>query len=557
MGDVGMALQFDSQWNKQDFSGRYEGVLASLQSGASAADIITAYRAWEDLRRSVASWKAVTEIRTRQDTLDSEAHANSADLASASPSLETHDAAIKRKFIESPHRAVLEARLGKVAFARWKLDIESSDPRNEKYLEMQSHLGERYTRLLGSMQFSLDGKTQTYAELMQLRKHPNREVRRNATVAQWAPFELHADELDEIFDELVACRTSMAESLGEKSYTAVAYRRLGRLDYGVPEVSALRDEIRESVVPLVAESVREQARSLHIDSVMPWDESFYEEHSSLPLHVPVDAVLQGLRTCFSRVDQSIGAFFETLVHSGLTDLDDRPRKAPGAFCEFLPHASMPFVFANVTGAVSDVMTIAHETGHAFQNYRSRDYEPLEFVVPTNEVGEIHSMAMEFFIMPFCEVIFGDAADEFRRAHLRARLNALPYIAAVDHFQQMVYENSSADAGERRAMWLDMERRYLPWRQDGGITALARGAAWQAQRHVYRFPFYYVDYGIAMCCALSLYAHSRADYHAAVERYLLLCRLGGTLPFRDLLRTAQLRSPFERGALTEATHGLLC
>jgi len=46
------------------------------------------------------------------------------------------------------------------------------------------------------------------------------------------------------------------------------------------------------------------------------------------------------------------------------------------------------------------------------------------------------------------------------------------------------------------------------------------------------------------------AHSVGDNEQAVRSYLELCALGGELPFRQLLKAAHLRSPFEPGTLLE-------
>ena len=204
----------------------------------------------------------------------------------------------------------------------------------------------------------------------------------------------------------------------------------------------------------------------------------------------------------------------------------------------------------MTGASRDVISVLHEFGHAFQDYQSRDKRVLEYLMPTSEAGKIHAMALEYLMFPQYERFFGRDASRCRSNHLRSMLGMLPYVAAIDHFQELVYEMPTAMVTERAGLWRSLERRYLPWRQSGGVPYLASGRAWQRQRHVYAFPFYYIDYGLAMCCALEIWAHSVGDNEQAVRSYLELCALGGELPFRQLLKAAHLRSPFEPGTLLE-------
>ncbi|MBI3726224.1 hypothetical protein HY251_20035, partial [bacterium] len=67
-------------------------------------------------------------------------------------------------------------------------------------------------------------------------------------------------------------------------------------------------------------------------------------------------------------------------------------------------------------------------------------------------------------------------------------------------------------------------------------------------HIFGMPFYYLDYALAETCALQLHRIARKDPAGALEKYMLLCRLGGTRSFLGLLREAGLESPFEKGAL---------
>ena len=75
-----------------------------------------------------------------------------------------------------------------------------------------------------------------------------------------------------------------------------------------------------------------------------------------------------------------------------------------------------------------------------------------------------------------------------------------------------------------------------------------GGLWQAKGHIYRSPFYYIDYTLALCCALQFWVKSRQDYAASLDSYVALCARGGAAPFQDLVRGAGLLSPFEPGAL---------
>jgi len=232
----------------------------------------------------------------------------------------------------------------------------------------------------------------------------------------------------------------------------------------------------------------------------------------------------------------------------LLDLQSRDGKAGGGFCTSFPTYGLPYIFANFNGTTHDVNVLVHEMGHAFQSYSSREMPVSEYLWPTYEACEVHSMTMEFLTWPQLERFFSQDAQRYRIQHLKSSLLFLPYGAAVDHFQHFVYENPSASANERHAFWKQLEATYLPWRRYGGIEHLERGGYWQLQRHIYAMPFYYIDYTLALCCALQFWVRSLDDYNRALADYTTLCKRGGELPFQSLVRSAGLQSPFDEGVL---------
>jgi len=373
----------------------------------------------------------------------------------------------------------------------------------------------------------------------------DRQLREGAARAKWAYYDAHRDDLDRIYDDLVRERTAAARALGYGDFTELGYRRMHRTDYGADDVARLRDEVLREIVPLCARIASKQARDIGVDRLMPWDLEIYDADERL--RPPVgDALTAAGQAAMGATHPALGRFAAMMNAGGLHDLPIRDGKAGGGFCTSFPTYGLPFVYANCNGTTHDVNVLVHELGHAFQCYESRDKELADHLWPTLEACEIDSMGMEFLVRPHLEAFFGGGAERYRRRHLAASLMLLPYGCAVDHFQHLVYASPDATPAQRHAMWLSVEARYLPWRVAGGIAHLEKGGAWQQQRHIYKFPFYYVDYVMAMSCALQFWTASLDDAEDAVARYIALCRRGGEAPFQTLVRSAGLRSPFDGG-----------
>jgi M3 family oligoendopeptidase len=162
-----------------------------------------------------------------------------------------------------------------------------------------------------------------------------------------------------------------------------------------------------------------------------------------------------------------------------------------------------------------------------------------------ESCEIHSMSMEHLTYPWMKLFFAEDTEKYKFVHLSSNILFLPYGVAVDEFQHRVYENPEMTPEERKLVWLEMEKKYRPWMDYDGIDYLERGGFWQRQGHIYRSPFYYIDYCLAQLCAFQFWSKSQKDFQSTWNDYLRLCKAGGSDSFLGLVKLANLKSPFDK------------
>ena len=237
-----------------------------------------------------------------------------------------------------------------------------------------------------------------------------------------------------------------------------------------------------------------------------------------------------------------------MTENNLLDLDTKPGKAGGGYCTFIPNYKAPFIFANFNQTPHDVTVLTHEAGHAFQVFQSRHHMP-DYVWPTYEACEIHSMSMEFLTWPWMNLFFKDETEKFKYYHMATSIKFLPYGVTVDEFQHEVYENPELTPKERRMKWLEIERKYLPSRYYEDIPELDEGLFFYRQGHLFSAPFYYIDYTLAQVCAFQFWKKANENREKAWKEYLHLCKLGGTKPFLELVKEANLENPFEDGTIS--------
>ena len=239
-----------------------------------------------------------------------------------------------------------------------------------------------------------------------------------------------------------------------------------------------------------------------------------------------------------------------MIDEGLLDLDSRKGKAPGGYCETLHHRGRPFIFMNAVGLVDDVMTLLHEAGHAFHAFAAHEQPLIWQRHPGSEAAELASMSMELLAGPYLAQAgrLLHARRTHRSAwleHLEDVLLSLPHIASVDAFQHWIYTS-----GERRRCG-GARRRLAPHpralragRRLERARSSERVARWYRQLHIFLYPFYYIEYGIAQIGALQVWRNSRRDQARAVAEYRGALALGAVHGLPEIYRAAGAELTFD-------------
>lgn len=529
---------------------RYKNLRAALDAATTTDDALAVVREWDEWRRHLATWKALAGVRFAQNTGDADAKAARETVDERWPRVTEHDTGMMRAILDHATSDAVLAELGTVIAATWTNEMGSFDPSIAEDLTTESKLTAKYTELRGSAKVEFQGRSLNLSALGAFMDDGDTATRHAAWRAYWGWHADNADALDALYDDLVALRHGMAQKLGLADFVELGYRRMNRMDYDRDDVLAFRAEVRDEIVPLVARIREWQAAELGLDTLTIADELVYDANGNPRPKGDGPWMVERATEMFDAMHPELSGFFRMMVDLDLLDLEARDGKAGGGFCTDFPNYEVPYIFANFNGSAGDVRVFTHEAGHAFQAWSSRHHPYMEQLWPTYEAAEIHSMSLEFLTWDHMEKFFDDDADRFRRTHLIEALCFIPYGVAVDHFQHLIYEKPDATPAERHAMWLEMERTYLPWRNHADIEHTAKGGFWQKQLHIYCAPFYYIDYTLAGTVALQLWSKLDDDFDAAFDAWLTLCRRGGEAPFRTLVADAGLQSPFERGCLSD-------
>ena len=453
-----------------------------------------------------------------------------------------------KALVTSKFRKELEDKYGKFLFDQAECSLKTFNEEVIPQLQEENKLSSKYDKLIASAKIPFDGEERTLSQMAPYTQSKDRNVRKDAAKKVAEFFSAHKNDFDEIYDKLVKVRTEIAHKLGFKNYVELAYARLRRLDYNAQDVAGYRKQVLENIVPLHSELRERQAKRLGIDKLKFYDEPIKFNSGNADPHGDPEWILNHGKTMYRELSKETDEFFTFMTENNLLDLLSKKGKNSGGYCTYIPDYKSPFIFANFNGTAHDVDVLTHEAGHAFQVYESRGYEVPEYLWPSYEACEIHSMSMEFLTWPWMGLFFENDEDKYKFIHLSESLLFIPYGVTVDEFQHWVYENPEATPEERRNKWLETEKKYLPTRDYGEIDELKEGIFWFRQGHIFGTPFYYIDYTLAQVCAFQFWIKSRENREKAWEEYLKLCRLGGSKSFFELMKAANLKNPFNEGTI---------
>ena len=287
-----------------------------------------------------------------------------------------------------------------------------------------------------------------------------------------------------------------------------------RFDYGVDgrrSGSTRRSSAWSSRWP--GSSRRSAARRSGVESLRPWDLAVD------PLG-PAAAAAVRRRRAAGRGDRgdlprgrprARAASSPTCATSGLLDLANRKGKAPGGYQTTLEDDRLPFIFMNAVGPRRRRPDPAPRGGPRLprpgQPRRAAgrlSREPDR--VLRGRLDDAWSCSA-----PATSTRSTTTADADRsyRQLLEGIVLILPWIATVDAFQHWIYTHPGHTRDERQAAWTALLDRF------GGIVDWsgyeeARDHSWHRQLHIFLYPFYYIEYGIAQLGALQIWRRGLTD-----------------------------------------------
>lgn len=509
---------------------------------------------WSRLEALLAEAAALANFAYCINTADREAEEVHLRFGSEiDPKAEEQRAALQRRVVELGYvRPGLET-----VVRRFRNQMELFNAANVPLFAELAQLSAGYAKTVGAMSVDWDGEEKTPAMMSPYLESNDRAVRERAFRSMFKPYIEQRDRLADFFDRMYDRRQQVARNAGFPNYRDFMHREKNRFDYTPDDCFRFHEAVEKAVRPAVDRLLEVRRSTLGVERLRPWD-NWVDPKGRDPLHPyrDVDELISRAGTIFGHVEGDFRGYFEAMAGARLLDLDNRKGKAPGGFCDSLPVRKLPLIFMNAVGIDEDVRTLLHESGHSFHVFEAAGLPLIFQRHPGAEMAEVASMAMELLAAPYIDRAHGGYysegdAQRARRALLERSVHFFAHCASVDAFQHWIYTDPNGrDAAARDRKWLELRRRFegdvVDWT---GLDA-ERIARWYFQPHLFEYPFYYIEYGIAQMGALQVWRNSLADQRGAVRKYRSALALGATRPLPELYAAAGTRLIFDEDGMRE-------
>jgi oligoendopeptidase F len=528
----------------------------------SAANVDGWLADWSRVGERIEEMSSRLSVATSVNTADKEAEARmNAFLDGIFPKVMAAEQKLKEKLLASK----LHPKGFDIPLRNMRTEADLFRESNLTLLADQQKLSIEYDKICGAQTVKWEGKEITLTHLAMNFQQPDRARREKAWHLKAERQLSDRKAINDLWLKFMAVRARIAKNADKPSYREYTWLQKLRFDYDPDDCKSFAAAIEKVVVPAATRIYQKRKQALGLDTLRPWDlvDGWFSRPTpaaGIPQLKPfasIEELKSKTSAIFHHIDPVLGGYFDSMVAEGLTDLDNRKNKAPGAYCTSYTSIRKPFIFVNAVGTHDDVMTTLHESGHSFHIFETAKLPYIQQLSVPMEFAEVASMGMELLASPYLTRTNGgfylDAEAAYARSeHLEGMILFWPFMAVIDSFQQWVYENPEmgTDPADCDKKWGDLWDRFIPGVDWTGLEEF-KVTGWHRKPHIHQVPFYYVEYGLAQLGAVQIFGNARTDQVGAVAAYRKALSLGGMVTLPELFAAAKAKFAFDAPTLRKA------
>ena len=405
---------------------------------------------------------------------------------------------------------------------------------NEKDVTGNSAWGRLHTETTSSLEVRVerDGAAQVLnlSRTLSLLHDRDRGVRQAAHDGLYEALAKAGPVLTFAYDTLVQDKRTMDRLRGFAD--PMASRHLGN-EIPAAAVEAMMQAV-EQAYPIAQAWFRTKARLLGLPELMIYDQ--YAPLDQREQAVPWADARRLVEESYAAIDPGFGAIAREVFARNWVDAEPRDGKRGGAYCSYPSPALHPWILCNYMGTPRDVMTVAHEMGHALHAMLGRAQSPFNYhsTLPLAETASVFGEMVVF------DRLLANEADPTARLGLLA--------GKIEDAFATVFRQNVLTRFEQSAFAARAEGRLTAERL-GDLWTGANGAyygdsvrmtdgyrwGWSYIPHFIHTPFYCYAYVFGQLLVLALYRMYKEQGAPFVPKFASLLAAGGSGAPDDLLR----------------------
>lgn len=388
--------------------------------------------------------------------------------------------------------------------------------------------------LTSGVEVDYDGGKTNLSAIRNMAYSKDAAVRKAAYEAELAAYPKIADSVAFALNNI---KSQVNTVSGMRGYESPLDMTLAEAHMSRETLEAMLGAMRR-YLPKFHEYLRAKARYMGYENGLPWYELFAplgEDHRQFTTEEAKEYLLQHFRP----FAPDLADMVETAFDNAWIDFYPRKGKSGGAFCAGAPFMKQSFVLTNFDGALGDVVTLAHELGHAYHNHNLEGNRPLntDYSMP---VAETASTFNEVVIM---NAAISEAEGEARMALLESQLQDTTQIIC-DIYSRYLFETAVFAEREESFLFpprlnelmLDAQRKAYG---DGLDEAYLHPYMWVCKSHYYSadLSFYNFPYAFGGLFARGLYAKYLEEGEAFLPKYRALLKATAVSDVEDVAKIA--------------------
>ncbi len=362
------------------------------------------------------------------------------------------------------------------------------------------------------------------------------EVRKDAYAAELKAYEKIKDAVSFSLNNIKTQVNTICELRG---YASPLDMTLAQAKMKRETLEAMLEAIRE-YLPVFHKYLKHKGTMMGHANGLPWYDMFAPIGESNTKFTTEEAK-EYLLKHFLGFAGDLADMVEEAFDNEWIDFYPRKGKVGGAFCENMPFVKQSRILTNFTGSLSDVVTLAHELGHAYHGLNIQEHQPLnvDYSMP---VAETASTFNEALIM---EAAIQDASGREKLALIESQLQDVTQIIC-DIYSRYLFETAVFDkcrtgflfADELQEMMLEAQKLAYG---DGLDPDYLHPYMWVLKGHYYseHLSFYNFPYAFGGLFARGLYDKYKTEGEDFVPKYRALLNATTVMSVEDAAKQAEI------------------